>query len=478
MNKQVRNLTILFWLINLSRVISMVFLPLADTTEARYANTAMIMAKIGDWITPYYDYGVPFWGKPPLAFWAQALSYKFLGVHDYVPRLPSLLITLCTAWLIYKLVKTFHNKVSALLAITIYSSMLLVFALSGAVTTDPYLTFSTTLSLVAFLMVINGRERFWNYLFFIGVGLGILTKGPLAGVVVGGVIALWVLFSYKKRISLLAKFPWKSGILLMILIFLPWYIVAEIKTPGFLKYFILGENLGRFLDTGWHGDKYGYVHKTPHGIIWFYLFLGSLPWSLYAVYSWGKNLFSKSGLKGMIAKMRDDLASFYLSWTLFIILFFTFASNVLWYYVLPSLPAFAILIALYFNRAEGQFLEKEHKMFCISSIFVPIVSLIALVFILLFPSTIKTEKFLIAKYKAVKKPGEAIYFLDKKSFSSTYYMGKKLDLTTVQDFDNMEQNLTKKYFIVVHKDDVSKIKNIQNFDKIFVSKKYRLFEHK
>lgn len=98
---------------------------------------------------------------------------------------------------------------------------------------------------------------------FVGAGLGILTKGPLALVVVGGIVTLWILLSYKKRISSLSKFPWISGTILMLVIAIPWYIVAEIKTPGFLYYFIIGENLGRFLDVGWHGDKYGYVHKIP-----------------------------------------------------------------------------------------------------------------------------------------------------------------------------------------------------------------------
>jgi len=475
MNKETHNLTLLFWLITLSRIISMVFLPLADTTEARYANTAMIMAKLGDWITPYYDYGVPFWGKPPLSFWAQALSYKFLGVHDYTPRVPSLLITLCTAWLIYILVKRFHGKLSALLAIVIYSSMLLVFSLSGAVITDPYLTFSTTLSLVAFVMVINDKVRVWNYLFFVGIGLGILTKGPLAAVVVFGVIILWVLFSYKKRVALLSKLPWKSGLLLTILICVPWYIAAEIKTPGFLRYFILGENLGRFIDTGWHGDKYGYVHKNPHGTIWIMWLLASLPWGLHALFFGVKNLFRKSGL---FTALRHDLIAFYTIWMLFIMLFFTFGGNVIWTYVLPSLPALAILLALYFNRADGAFVAGYQKMFFFSAIMIPVIALLALIYISLFPASIKTEKFLIAKYKAVAKTGEPIYFLHKKSFSSTYYMGHKIKITKIKDFNNMEQNLTSKYFIVVKRDEVTKVKDIRALKKLYTSDKYILYEGK
>ena len=51
-----------------SRFISMVLIPYGDTTEARYGEMARIMAETGDWITPFFDYGVPFWGKPPLSF--------------------------------------------------------------------------------------------------------------------------------------------------------------------------------------------------------------------------------------------------------------------------------------------------------------------------------------------------------------------------------------------------------------------------
>ncbi|HBR94728.1 MAG TPA: dolichyl-phosphate-mannose--protein mannosyltransferase, partial [Opitutae bacterium] len=54
------------------RVLMIFEIPFTDTTEARYAEIARKMVETGDWITPQFDYGVPFWGKPPLHTWVSA----------------------------------------------------------------------------------------------------------------------------------------------------------------------------------------------------------------------------------------------------------------------------------------------------------------------------------------------------------------------------------------------------------------------
>ncbi|WP_457333927.1 ArnT family glycosyltransferase [Rhizobacter sp. P5_C2] len=70
----------------LLRLCGMAWLPLMDTTEARYAEVGRKMLELGDWITPWHDYGVPFWAKPPLSFWLTALSMKCFGVNEWAAR--------------------------------------------------------------------------------------------------------------------------------------------------------------------------------------------------------------------------------------------------------------------------------------------------------------------------------------------------------------------------------------------------------
>ena len=68
--------------------------PLMDSTESRYAEIARKMLETGNWLTPQFDYGVPFWGKPPLSTWLSAAAMAVLGVGEFAARLPSFLLAL------------------------------------------------------------------------------------------------------------------------------------------------------------------------------------------------------------------------------------------------------------------------------------------------------------------------------------------------------------------------------------------------
>ena len=471
----IKQFVVLFWSVVAFRLVSIFLLPLTDTTEARYANTALMMSQLNDWITPFIRYQEPFLGKPPFAFWMEAVSYKIFGIADFVPRLPSLLITLATVWLIYRVVSILHDKLTAVLASLIYISTLSVFILSGVVMTDPFLVFGTTLSLVAFLLVVNGYKNYWRYLFFVGGGIGVLTKGPLAIVIIGGVIVLWILLDFKERIQALKLFPWFSGLLLMFLIFTPWYIAQEIKNPGFLYYFIIGENLGRFLDSGWSGDKYGYVHKEARGMIWLYWFGATLPWSIIAISFLIKNIKALKEHK-IVNFLKDKNISFYLIWALFIMIFFTFGGNTLWYYTLPSIGGFAILLALYMSRKNGEYLKRYLNLIKVGSFFIPVISIVAVTYIMIYPNSVKTEKFLIEKYKISAKKSEPIYFIGKTSFSAAYYMntGKNLKSMSIKEYQIVRKT-QKKYFLLVRKDLSNKLDK-SDLKVLGTSKDYILFK--
>src|SRR6476469_4145670 len=159
-----------------ARLLTLNAYPLTDNTEARYAEIARKMCETGHWIVPQIDYGVPFWGKPPLSFWLTALSFKAFGFSEFAARLPSFLLGVATCVLVYLLASRRRDTTRGLLASGVVASTLLMMVCAGGVMTDPAMTFGTTLSMVAFWLALTTGAWTWGYLFFIGLAIGLLSK--------------------------------------------------------------------------------------------------------------------------------------------------------------------------------------------------------------------------------------------------------------------------------------------------------------
>jgi len=328
------------------RLLAVFWLPFTDTTEARYAEIARKMLETGDWITPQFDYGVPFWGKPPLHTWLSALGMKLFGVGAFGARVFILTTALAVLALIYSWVRQHRGTDQALVAAVVLSSGVLFFGASAFVMTDMVMVLGTTLSMVSFYNFITGTPArvLWARLFFVGVAIGLLAKGPTALVITMIPIVPWLIFQGRWRN--LGGLPWRSGLLITAVLVLPWYIAAELKTPGFLRYFIIGEHFERFVISGWQGDLYGSGHARAKGLIWIYWLATFMPWTLFAV-----ALLPR--LQRVLGGADRGWHAYLALWTIAPLLLFTPAANILAAYVLPGLPAAAILLVSLWAQLWG-----------------------------------------------------------------------------------------------------------------------------
>lgn len=264
----------------LTRLFGIIEYPLHDPTEARYAEIPRLIIETGNWIMPPFDYGVPFWGKPPLTFWLTAISFKLFGYSEFAARLPVFLLACVVLWLSYRFASVILGKEKAAFSSIVLLSTALFFIASGAVMTDMALCLCISLSMTGFWHALNNPQtqqaRKWSYLFFVGLGFGLLVKGPIVGVLVLLPLVAWTLIK-KQWQNAWQKIPWFKGSAVMLFIAVPWYIIAEIDSPGFINYFLVGEHFKRFVDAGWHGDLYGVAHKHPRGKIWLLWLLASFP---------------------------------------------------------------------------------------------------------------------------------------------------------------------------------------------------------
>lgn len=416
MNPLHRTGLVLLFLI-LTRLLAMFAVPLNDNTEARYGEIARIMVETGNWITPMHQYGEPFWAKPPLSTWLSAISMKLFGVNELAARLPSLLLSIGILWLIWSLARRRSGSSVAMIATVVLAGSLFFLLNAGRVMTDPSLVFCTTLVAVAFWRAVVYESRLWGYLFFLGLGLGLLAKGPVALILTGAPLLIWAL-SRKQWLAVWQRLPWLSGSLLMLAIAGPWYVLAETRTPGFLKYFIVGEHFSRFLEAGWAGDKYGLAHVEPYGMIWVFALLGVIPWLIPG------GIFLARHAKGLPALWRDDDG-----WTRYLLLcmllplvFFTFASNVIYPYVFPSLPMFALLFAELANRAR--LTPRAQGWLITSAAFSGVVLLLTTAAFVYRPELVaKCHDRVVAAYKNQQPSPESnlIYWAKKVDYSAAFY---------------------------------------------------------
>ena len=106
------------------------------------------------------------------------------------------------------------------------------------VSTDMALAFCVALTMLSFWEAMQKESKwYWKYLVFVGIGLGLLAKGPIIGILTLPPVFTWGTI-HKKIQVVFQKIPFISGILIVLGIALPWYLLAETHTPGFIDYFI------------------------------------------------------------------------------------------------------------------------------------------------------------------------------------------------------------------------------------------------
>jgi 4-amino-4-deoxy-L-arabinose transferase-like glycosyltransferase len=314
----------LLWLATLSTR------PLFNPDEGRYAEIPREMQSGGDWVVPHLN-GLAYIEKPPLQYWATALSIRLLGPSEFAARLYSALAALGTILLAWLAARRLWGLEAGWRAAAVLSGMLIFVVLGQLLTLDMSLTFYMTLSLAAFLAAQQAAQaRPWMLLAWAATGLGVLTKGLVAAAIPGAVLILYSLYSRDVA-------PWRRlharwGLPLLLVITVPWHWLAARRLPDFLEFFFVHEHLARYLTP--IADR-----QEPW---WFFggVFLaGSAPWTLPALRVLG------GGWRRQASPAAFNPTLFLWIWVVFIGVFFSLSDSKLMPYILPLMPALALLIA-------------------------------------------------------------------------------------------------------------------------------------
>jgi 4-amino-4-deoxy-L-arabinose transferase-like glycosyltransferase len=318
--------------------------PMALPDEGRYGDIGRFMMVSGDWLAPRLD-GLPFFHKPPLLHWLQATALSLAGVHVWVSRLVIALHAVLMLWTMAWVARRLWGDDLALRAVLMLGTSL-AFLIGGQyINHDMVVAAWISMAIACFaLSMLSGDppHRGLAWMGFAACGVGVLAKGLIGLALPGLVMVVWVTLTRQWRKAL--HLPWFSGLVLLALITLPWFIQVERAHPGVFDYLIIGQHFGRYT---------GSTFNNPWPW-WFYpvILVGLLfPWALLAYGAAIRNLMKAPW--GWWRPVSPERALLWV-WLIAITAFFSLPRSKLVGYILPVLPPLTLLAADAWQRLWGK----------------------------------------------------------------------------------------------------------------------------
>lgn len=320
--------------------------PLLDDADASHALVAREMLERHDWVVMYQD-GIRYLEKAPVHYWLVAATYLVAGQSAFTTRLSLALAMIALVLVLNSFARRFFGAragfYSGLAAATgigffLFTRIMIpeaIFALELAI--------GFYLFLLAWTKEIDARLGYWGCAAMIG--LAVLTLG-LVGIVfpAGILIGFLILTRGWNRWRELRIF---SSILIFLAIALPWHLLAEHRSPGFLWSYIINEHFKRALGTRYPPD----YDSVPLGIWWLAHLVWFAPWSIFIPFlprefphprTWGRNMTSEAQARLML-----------FVWAGVVFVFFSLEhGSRMEYYAFGAWPAVAVLLGLGLARAE------------------------------------------------------------------------------------------------------------------------------
>jgi 4-amino-4-deoxy-L-arabinose transferase-like glycosyltransferase len=278
--------------------------------EPRYASIGREMARSRDLITPRLD-GQPWFEKPPLLYWMTAMGRALRLPDEWASRLPVVLMSIAFLVFFFQTIQREFSDRVAITAATILATCAGWIAFSFAAVTDLPMTATFAAAMLIAIFETRSERGYWAGAL---LGLSILAKGlvPVA------LFAPTFLIARGKRLTMLAG---------CIAVAAPWYLACGLRNgSAFWQDLIWKQHFERYFTPA--------LQHVQH--FWYYgpiLLAGLFPWT---------------PLVALLARRKtyDDVRVRFLgAWFVYALVFLSISQNKLPGYVLPLLPALAVMLA-------------------------------------------------------------------------------------------------------------------------------------
>lgn len=305
---------------------------LTEPDEGRYAEIPREMLASGDWVTPRLN-DLVYFEKPPLQYWATALSYRLFGVSAWTSRLYTTTLGFAGILLMYGIGRRLWDpRVGESAALILLGSLMWV-VIGHVNVLDMGLTFWLTAAIGCFLIAQSAprlakRQREWMLGSWAMIALAVLSKGPVALVLPAFAMVVYCLV--ERDFGLWKRLHPMAGLVILLAVCAPWFMAVSVRNPGFANFFFVQEHIARYLTP---------ISHRP-GPWWYYLPLlmaGTLPWTG-AIF---RGVFSSWREESGHAGFRPG--RFLTVWVACVLVFFSVSHSKLAPYILPVFPALAML---------------------------------------------------------------------------------------------------------------------------------------
>jgi 4-amino-4-deoxy-L-arabinose transferase-like glycosyltransferase len=331
MGANFRNTIILFILSFLLFLWGNNLVSLTNPDEVFYAQTAKEMVQHKTWLVPYL-FNYPQFEKPIFIYWLLRLGFILFGVNNFAVRFfPAIFAVLGVIAVYAFCLKAFKEGKKAFICAFFLLSSAFYMGLAKTVFTDMIFSVFILLSLTAFFSgyLDRSKKTVGVILFFVFSALAVLTKGPLGFLIPFSVIFLFLLL--KKEIKFLFCRGAGGGVLIFLILALPWYVFMVNKFGSdFIHEFFYNVHIRRVFEA-----------EHPANDTWYFYPL----WTIFCMFPW--SIFVTASFFSLFRKLRSgNIPAIYLflsCWIMVVLFVFQVAHSKLISYIFPLFPALAIL---------------------------------------------------------------------------------------------------------------------------------------
>jgi 4-amino-4-deoxy-L-arabinose transferase-like glycosyltransferase len=315
--------------------------PLQEPEESLYAEIPRQMLAEGRLLVPV-RHGQDYYDKPPLLYWLVMGMYELCGVHDWAARLvPSSAAFLCVL-VVYGWGKRSVSPRAAFAGALMLCLSPRFAQMARMLTTNGLLTLWVVAAFAAAHRALAepAFRRGWWFLSALACGLGVLTKGPVALVLVAAPVLLYQRLDRRGAAAGLRH--WLVYLAVVSAIALPWFVIVTVRDLAFLDYFVWTHHIRRFLDP--------IDHLQP---VWYYgpiLFIGMMPWTL-LLPGFVRYLARPMTVTEGAVPQRSGALGFFLLAGIWCLMFFSASGCKRPSYILPAMPFLALALGCYVDAA-------------------------------------------------------------------------------------------------------------------------------